>query len=431
MHSFLKVESPQGNTLQKVLEPIQRVWFTKSSLRHASIREKKGPSLGKNKCQSSSSAKSPRCEIWGQVPMNRLNDSSDVPAKNMYKLKEKDKAAFYFPAEEWVLPAALTKEPEEREFVVDSGAGMHVVSKKDLNSVELETMRTSRSPTTVMTANREVQTREEATVYVKELDLFVKDMLLEGHSRSSFLVETPVRIHGIRTTGSAVKNHISSEMAKELIAMYRTVYHLWFLESQRVLPQLHLHLLLHHGNPVPERSGSTSEELRWDPLHESTETENKNKNGESKEVQRDISHELPGWLQEFRENLVDENGPSESLGNQEQRSQNTSKSSHELPMEPRAKVEPRLGEHSVYTHFPRDPHCDICLKTKITRTSCRRRAGTVLPERNTLVADHKVLNEESESRNNHRYVVVLQDLATQWLQSYPCKTKTSEETQKT
>ena len=42
-------------------------------------------------------------------------------AKNIFKLKEKDKAAFYFPAEEWVLPAASTKEPEKREFVVHSG----------------------------------------------------------------------------------------------------------------------------------------------------------------------------------------------------------------------------------------------------------------------------------------------------------------------
>ena len=56
---------------------------------------------------------------------------------------------------------------------------MHKVSKRDLNSAELETMRTSRSPTTVMTANGEVQTRDEATVYVKELDLLVKVMLLE------------------------------------------------------------------------------------------------------------------------------------------------------------------------------------------------------------------------------------------------------------
>ena len=31
-------------------------------------------------------------------------------AKNIFKLTAKDKAAFYFPAGEWVLPAASTKE---------------------------------------------------------------------------------------------------------------------------------------------------------------------------------------------------------------------------------------------------------------------------------------------------------------------------------
>ena len=94
--------------------------------------------------------------------MKRLNDSSDVPearfgifCKNIYKFKEKDKAAFYFPAEESVFPAASTEELEERKFVVDSGSSMHMVSKKDLNSAVLETMRTTRSPTTVMTANGE------------------------------------------------------------------------------------------------------------------------------------------------------------------------------------------------------------------------------------------------------------------------------------
>ena len=95
----------------------------------------------------------------------------------MSSLKEKDKAAFYCPTEEWVLMAGSTQEPEEREFVVDSGSSMHIVRKKDLNSAELETMRTSRSPTVVMTANGEVQTREEATVYVKQSDSLVKVLL--------------------------------------------------------------------------------------------------------------------------------------------------------------------------------------------------------------------------------------------------------------
>ena len=48
---------------------------------------------------------------------------------------------------------------------------MHMISKKDLNPAEMDTLTTSRSPTTVMTANGEVQTHEEATVYVKELDI--------------------------------------------------------------------------------------------------------------------------------------------------------------------------------------------------------------------------------------------------------------------
>ena len=103
-------------------------------------------------------------------------------------------------------------------------------------------------------------------------------------------------------------------------------------------------------------------------------------------------------------------------------------------MESRAKVEPDSGKHSVYTHFPKDPGCDICLKTKITRSSCWRRAGTVVPRAENfddlITADHEILSEGSESRNNHRYAAVAQDLATQWLQSYPCKTKTSHETQK-
>ena len=47
-----------------------------------------------------------------------------------------------------------------------------------------------------------------------------------------------------------------------------------------------------------------------------------------------------------------------------------------------------------------------------------------------IAADHKVLSENFESRNNHRYPVVVQDLATQWIQAYPCKTKTSQETQR-
>ena len=70
-------------------------------------------------------------------------------AKSIPKLKEIHKTAFFSPSENWCLPSPSTLKPEEREFVVDSSASMHMISKKDLNSAELETMTTSRSPTTV------------------------------------------------------------------------------------------------------------------------------------------------------------------------------------------------------------------------------------------------------------------------------------------
>ena len=82
-------------------------------------------------------------------------------AKHTHKLREKDKAAFYFSAEEWVLPAASSKELDEREFVIDSGVSMHMKGEITFNSTELETMRTSRRLTTVRAnVNGDVQTRE-------------------------------------------------------------------------------------------------------------------------------------------------------------------------------------------------------------------------------------------------------------------------------
>ena len=41
----------------------------------------------------------------------------------------------------------------------------------------------------------------------------------------------------------------------------------------------------------------------------------------------------------------------------------------------------------------------------------------------TITADHKVLNEENESRLHHRYAVVVQELAAQWIQSFRAETR--------
>ena len=56
---------------------------------------------------------------------------------------------------------------------------MHMLSRSDLNSAERETVRVSRNPATVVAANGEVQTNEEATVCVYDLGLFLTVHILE------------------------------------------------------------------------------------------------------------------------------------------------------------------------------------------------------------------------------------------------------------
>ena len=113
---------------------------------------------------------------------------------------------------------------------------MHMITKKDLNSAELETLTTSQSPTTVLTANGEVQTNEEATVYVKELVIFLTMKVLE---------DTPA----VLSLGKLCDEHgYSYEWIKgqkphliktvfEYSVIRKTSFRSWFLVFHRVLPQ--------------------------------------------------------------------------------------------------------------------------------------------------------------------------------------------------
>ena len=89
----------------------------------------------------------------------------------------------------------------------------------------------------------------------------------------------------------------------------------------------------------------------------------------------------------FRHGLVDENVPEH---------RDASSSSYELLVEPRAKVV--ASKHNIYILCPKDPNCDVCLRTKITRAYCRRRTGTVVPRAeifgDLITADHKVLGDD-------------------------------------
>ena len=167
-----------------------------------------------------------------------------------------------------------------------------------------------------------------------------------------------------------------------------------------------------------------SEEVQGNLSHGPAENRKPLKNDDNVDVQGNLSHDLPEWLLEVKENLVGERVPEH---------QDASSSSRELLSEPRAKVVSR--KHSIFNSHPEgpklrqsawEPRLQGLLAENALVQSCQERKNFG----DLITADHEVLSEGCESRHNHRYAVVVEDLATQWIQSYPCKTKTSQETEK-
>ena len=262
---------------------------------------------------------------------------------------------------------------------------MHMISKKDLNSVEMDTLTKSCSPTTVTTANGEVQTHEEATVYVKELDIFLTMKVLEdtpavlslgklcdenGYSYERINCQKPNLIkNGIRkqcntenfvpivVPGLSTSSSSSFPSSTSMTPSRQEIDHPTSSSSSSTSPTTTVlcdsetrereDLSGIDSHPVSVSSSHVERKERGDPLTKPTKIPKPNKNEDHDLERRDKScSDIPEWLQEFRENLVDDRVP-------EHRDSHAS-SSHEVSLEPTPTRSVDLGKHNVYTHFPKD-----------------------------------------------------------------------------
>ena len=334
----------------------------------------------------------------------RCPRSSVETGQKRVQIKEHERAAFFSSPENRCLPAS-TLNPEEREFVVDSGASMHMISRKDLSKAEMDTLTKSCSPTKVITANGEVQTHEEAILYVKEFDIFLTMKVLENtpavlslgklcdengysyewingqkphlikdgiriicntenfvpivvpgltssSSTSSSPLRTPIKQES-HSSSSSSSSSPSSPTAGEMSVRERED-----APNSDISPVPVSELVDDRtGQPVETQANKTPK-----PNKKKTTIERRNPCGDP---------EIPEWLQEFRENLVDDEIPLQGDSH--------ASSSHEASLEPTTKRREDLGKHSVYTHFPKDRNCEICKRTKITRAPCTRRNGEAVP----------------------------------------------------
>ena len=300
----------------------------------------------------------------------------------MFKLKEHEKAAFFSLSENRCLLASILK-PEEREFIVDSGASMHMISKKDLSNVEMDILTKSCSPTTVITASGEVQTHEEAFVYVKELDIFLIMKVFDntpavlslgklcdenGYSyewingQKPHLIKDGIRIVGntenfvpIVVPGLSSSSSASSSIVRTHIKQESHYSSSSSSFSSPILGEI----------PVREREDSPNSDISPVPVSELVDDRSRkleetqaNKIQKTNKKETTIERgnlcadpEIPEWVQEFRENLVDDEIPVYGGSH--------ASSFHEVSSEPTTK----RREDLVNTMF-----ILIALKTEIARS---------------------------------------------------------------
>ena len=142
---FQATEPPKSSSILRKSsnkwKPIRCVHFTTAVLCHAQIRDRK-PSLG-IVCPGDPHQRNPnapkfedRSQEETDWQERRAREAAWRLAKHILKLKEKHQSAFFSLTEDRCLPAPSGINPEEREFVADSGTSMHMISRKDLNSAE-------------------------------------------------------------------------------------------------------------------------------------------------------------------------------------------------------------------------------------------------------------------------------------------------------
>ena len=190
----------------------------------------------------------------------------------------------------------------------------------------------------------EVQTSEEATVYVHDLELFVTVQILDDTLAVLSLGKLCKEHVYTYEWASGQKPHLTEQGKKIPMqnGKFRTSC-LLSLDCRQILvpvrPQHRYRCTRHVHLQVQQQSESTRREDRLrDP---------------------------PEWSKEFTENLEDTEVPAPAH------------ISHDSDSERPSEEAPR--KHNIFTHFPEDRNCEVCLRTKMQGLFAGRRTGEAVP----------------------------------------------------
>ena len=306
-----------------------------------------------------------------------------------------------------------------RILIIDSGATYHLVDLDGISEEERSTMRELENPVPVLAAGGKEWLRYECDVWIHELQMTVTAMMLKG---------TPA----VLSMGKLVKQNGFKVW--------------WDHPSPLTLIKDDLRVLCWDNMDVPRLTPAVA--MAEDAAVNPVQTVDTQSTPAAKEAAPEVpsnpssSSISPAKAVEPAEQ-TEVTRPASTAAKAHAKAESKGKTAKEKADKVRANrkakrkvIKCQTCEHNIFTHFPRDPNCQICQDNKIQRASRRQRAAAdrrpdALPEAKEfadhIVGDHKIINEADQSKDRDRAALVLQDRATWWLQAYAAQTKSAPE----
>ena len=319
-------------------------------------------------------------------------------------------------AEKWNLSKSSA-----RVYIVDSGASYHIASLAELSRDEKLTVKDLDEPITLKTANGYNEATQYAIVYVKELGMSVKAILLED-SPPVLSLGRLCRKDGFEFRWPQGEPHPSN--APHLLKGGQK----FNLFSENDVPHVTAAKAINPEQPAESDKLDDSPEL-----DESPETE------ESLQVlklkaERDA---LQNKIDKFQIKMDETKADCEKAKSECQKAKKAEQNRQAYKNKKVKKNSVKTSEHNIFTHTPKHPACRICQLSKVQKAHCRVKTehkgdDLPIPQKfgDAITCDHKILNEDQEDAEEQHNIFVILDRYTQFLQAYAAKQKSAEETKK-
>lgn len=320
----------------------------------------------------------------------------------------------------------ILQHSQRRCLIVDSGAAFHVVDLNNLSHAERATIRELDEPILLQSAGGVVRATHVADIYIDELGVTIEGYLLPGTPDALSLGEL------VRTNGfDFVWRNLDVDNPYLLKGNQR-----YYLFPNNNCPTVAVNQPVEvevssvgaaSSNETPAHLAPGNATTATPPVPQEVPEQPPNPSrGNPKESRRErwrarqsgvIAHQLAGVREKAREYEA------------EKMKRRVIKAfKKKVVMSPHNK-------HNLSTHFPRDPNCEICQVCNVHRAYLHSQVGPQadqLPEPKAagemITLDHKILNEDDQSRSNDRVTCVIQDKFSHLIHSYPGESKSAEET---